>query len=271
MATYAIGDIQGCFDPFQRLLEKIRFDPGIDRLWLVGDLVNRGPASLQVLRWTYQHRDSITAVLGNHDLHLLARAAGVRGPKSKDTLDGVLRADDRDELIDWLSGLPFFVTQGQHAMVHAGLMPSWTVERAAELAREMGEELQGPNHRRVLAAIYSGTTPDWNDALQPPERWASLAGVFTRLRTCTLDGRARYDFSGTLWQLPMGHVPWFVFPNRRSDTHTVVCGHWAALGLHLEPGISALDSGCVWGGPLTALRLEDAEIIQEKCEKEKPA
>ena len=267
MATYVIGDIQGCFDPFQRLLEKIQFDPGKDRLWLVGDLVNRGPASLDVLRWAYQHRDSITAVLGNHDLHLLARAAGVRGPKPKDTLDAVLQADDREELLDWLSSCPLFVSHGRHAMVHAGLMPSWTVERAAELARELEAELRGPNQRRVLADIYSAAAPEWNDSLAAPERWASLAAIFTRLRTCTLDGRARYDFSGSLWQLPVGHVPWFVFPGRRSETHTIVCGHWAALGLHLEPGVFALDSGCVWGGSLTALRLEDAEIFRLRCEQ----
>jgi bis(5'-nucleosyl)-tetraphosphatase (symmetrical) len=267
MATYAIGDIQGCFDPFARLLEKIRFDPASDRLWLTGDLVNRGPQSLEVLRWTYQHRDSVTSVLGNHDLHLLAIAVGVRDSKSKDTVDDVLKAPDRDELLDWLRSRPLFVIEDSFAMVHAGLLPCWTVERAAELAGELENELRAPRHKKVLDAIYSSGSPEWSDALEPPKRWSALANVFTRLRTCTLSGKARYDFSGTLWQLPPGHLPWFVYPGRRSESHTIICGHWAALGLHLEPQVAALDSGCVWGGCLTAMRLEDREIFQENCAK----
>ena len=268
MPTYAIGDIQGCFADFQRLLERIVFDPASDRLWLTGDLVNRGPQSLEVLRWAFLHRDTTTTVLGNHDLHLLGLAAGVRDPKSKDTVGDVLEAPDRDELLDWLRSRPLFVVEGRYAMVHAGLLPSWSIERAAELARELEAELQGPRHKKVLAAIYNGRGPEWSDQLRPPERWCALANVFTRLRTCTLSGQARYDFSGSLWQLPSGHVPWFLFPGRRSETHTMLCGHWAALGLHLEPGVIALDSGCVWGGALTALRLEDLEVFQEPCKPE---
>jgi bis(5'-nucleosyl)-tetraphosphatase (symmetrical) len=265
MASYAIGDIQGCFGALKRLLAQIEFDAGKDRLWLTGDLVNRGPKSLEVLRWAYQHRDSITAVLGNHDLHLLALAAGVRDAKSKDTVDEVLEARDRNELLDWLRGRPFFFVEGGRAMVHAGLLPSWSVERAAQLARELEGELQGPRHKKALQAIYCGGSPEWSDALAPPERWCALANIFTRLRTCNLGGKPRYDFSGPLRQLPPGHVPWFAFPGRRSETHAMVCGHWAALGLHMEPGVVALDSGCVWGGALTALRLEDLEIFQESC------
>lgn len=265
MATYAIGDIQGCFDPFARLLERIQFNPANDRLWLTGDLVNRGPQSLEVLRWAYQHRDSLTVVLGNHDLHLLAIAAGVRDSKSKDTVDDVLEASDRAELLDWLRCRPLFVVEGSYAMVHAGLLPCWTVERAAELARELEDELRGSRYKKALNAIYSSGSPEWSDALEPPNRWSALANIFTRLRTCTLSGKARYDYSGTLWQLPLGHLPWFVFPGRRSQSHTIICGHWAALGLHLEPGVAALDSGCVWGGSLTAMRLDDLEIFQESC------
>jgi bis(5'-nucleosyl)-tetraphosphatase (symmetrical) len=267
MATYAIGDIQGCFDALERLLAQIEFDPRQDRLWLSGDLVNRGPQSLEVLRWAREHGDSITAVLGNHDLHLLALAAGVRDRKSKDTVDDVLDARDRSDLLDWLRSRPFFVVEGPHAMVHAGLLPSWTVERAAQLARELETELQGPRRKKALEAIYAGGSPEWSDGLEPPERWCALANIFTRLRTCTLNGKARYDFSGPLQQVPPGHVPWFAFPGRRSETHTIVCGHWAALGLHLEPGVVALDSGCVWGGALTALRLEDYAIFQQSCAK----
>jgi bis(5'-nucleosyl)-tetraphosphatase (symmetrical) len=267
MATYAIGDIQGCFDALKRLLGQIAFDPAKDRLWLTGDLVNRGSQSLEVLRWAHHHRDSITTVLGNHDLHLLALAAGVRDPKSRDTVDDVLDAPDRNELIEWLRSRPLFVMEGKHAMVHAGLLPCWTVERAAELARELESELQGPRHKKALEAVYCGGSPEWSDTLEPPERWCALANIFTRLRTCTLSGKARYDYAGPLQQVPPGHVPWFAFPGRCSVTHTIICGHWAALGLHLEPGVVALDSGCVWGGALTALRLEDFEIFQETCAK----
>jgi bis(5'-nucleosyl)-tetraphosphatase (symmetrical) len=267
MATYAIGDIQGCFAASQRLIGKIGFDPANDRLWLVGDLVNRGPESLQVLRWAYQNRHSITAVLGNHDLHLLALAAGVRDPKSKDTMDDILDAPDRDELLGWLRRRPFLVVESEYAMVHAGLLPSWSVERAVQLAGELERELQGPRPKKALEAIYSGDTPEWNDALEPPARWCALANIFTRLRTCTLRGKARYDFSGPLRQVPLGHVPWFSVPGRRSETHTIVCGHWAALGLYLEPRLLAIDSGCVWGGALTAVRLDDREVFQERCAK----
>jgi bis(5'-nucleosyl)-tetraphosphatase (symmetrical) len=267
MATYAIGDIQGCFAAFERLLERIRFDPHGDRLWLVGDLVNRGPQSLEILRWAYQHRDAVTAVLGNHDLHLLARAAGVREPKSRDTVDEVLEAPDSAELLDWLRHRPFLVTDGQYAMVHAGLLPSWTVEQAAQLARELESALQGPQYDRVIESIYSGVSADWSETLDPSRRWSALADVFTRLRICTLEGQPRYDFAGPLDQIPQGCLPWFAFPQRRSTSHKIICGHWAALGLYCEPGLFALDSGCVWGGELTALRLDDEQIIRQPCGK----
>jgi bis(5'-nucleosyl)-tetraphosphatase (symmetrical) len=265
MATYAIGDIQGCFEPLQRLLKKIQFTAINDRLWLVGDLVNRGPDSLKVLRWAYQQRDSITMVLGNHDLHLLALAAGIRDVKSKDTIDEVLDAPDRNALLEWLRGRPFFVAERDYAMVHAGLLPAWTVERALELSRELEIALQGRRSKEILEAIYAGCAPAWSDKLEPPERWCALANIFTRLRTCTLRGRPRYDYSGPLRQVPLGHVPWFAVPGRLSETHNIVCGHWAALGLYLEPRLLAIDSGCVWGGALTAIRLGDREVFQTQC------
>jgi bis(5'-nucleosyl)-tetraphosphatase (symmetrical) len=265
MATYAIGDIQGCFATFERLLQRVEFDPGRDRLWLVGDLVNRGPQSLEVLRWAHRHRDAVEAVLGNHDLHLLACAAGLRKPRPKDTVADVLAAPDRDELLDWLRRRPFFFTQGPYVMVHAGLLPAWSVHEAEQLARELEAALGGPDSDRVLAAIYSESPPEWSDSLEPPQRWCALANVFTRLRICTLDGRPRLDFSGSLEQVPQKHLPWFDFPGRRSASHTIVCGHWAALGFYRAHGLYALDSGCVWGGALTALRLDDEEVIQQPC------
>lgn len=265
MATYAIGDIQGCFLAFERLLSKIRFAPGSDHLWLVGDLVNRGPQSLEVLRRVHRLRDSMTVVLGNHDLHLLASAWGARETKSKDSLDDILTAPDRDKLLEWLCHCPFVVGTEHYVMVHAGLLPSWTVEKALDLSRELESALQSPQRKLVLDAMYAGTDPEWKDSLEPPDRWTALANAFTRLRVCGYDGRPRFDFSGPLKALPPGRVPWFAFPGRQSATHTVVCGHWAALGLHLEPNVLALDSGCVWGGALTALRLEDRQLFQVSC------
>jgi bis(5'-nucleosyl)-tetraphosphatase (symmetrical) len=263
VATYAVGDIQGCYEPFRRLLDRIAFEPTRDRLWLVGDLVNRGPRSLDVLRWAREHDDCVTCVLGNHDLHLLARASGHRGGKKGDTLDEILAAPRRDELLDWLRGRPLLHREDTTVLVHAGLLPAWTVDHAQALAHELEAALQGPDHRRTLGAIYSRGSTGWRDDLAPPARWRTLAAVFTRLRTIGPDGRASYDFAGPPDEAPAGARPWFVMPGRRSADHTVVFGHWAALGLHLAPGVVGLDSGCVWGGALSAVRLPDLAVFQE--------
>jgi bis(5'-nucleosyl)-tetraphosphatase (symmetrical) len=268
MATYAIGDIQGCFGQLQRLLILIAFNPAQDRLWLVGDLVNRGPDSLDVLRWAYQHRDVITAVLGNHDLHALAVAAGIRSVKPKDTVDDLMTAPDRDELLAWLRHRPVLHCSGGFTMVHAGLLPAWTLEDAARYARELEAALRGPGYPAVLEAVYAGGPENPDETSDPVLRTAALANVFTRLRVCARDGTPRYDFAGSLRQIPEDRQPWFAFPGRRSAAGKIIFGHWAALGLHVAPGLFALDSGCVWGGALTALRLDDEGILQVLCSQQ---
>ena len=263
MPTYAIGDIQGCYRTLRRLLKRIRFDDGGDRLWLVGDLVNRGPRSLKVLRWVREQGDRVTTVLGNHDLHLLGRAYETRAPKSRDTLDPVLEAPDRTELIDWLRRRPLLHREGEFVLLHAGLLPSWSLERAAELAREVETILAGPSPGRLLRALVEARPPGWREGLGPEDRWRVTVQALTRLRTCRDDDRVCEGFSGAPEEAPEGCQPWFVRRDDHAAGLTVVCGHWATLGLKLQPGLMALDSGCVWGRELTAVRLEDREVFQE--------
>jgi len=264
VATYAIGDVQGCFEPLQRLLQRIAFDPDRDRLWLAGDLVNRGPGSLEVLRWARGLGPRLTAVLGNHDLHLLSAALGARPPKPRDTLEPVLSAPDRDELLAWVRGLPLLHREGDRVMVHAGLLPAWSVAEAEELAREAEAAIRGPGLADLLAGL--GDAPSaWSPDLPPAARVRLTIVALTRLRTCTADGVIEPEFSGPPDGAPPGRLPWFEVPGRRSADATVVFGHWAALGLHRAPGVVGLDSGCVWGGALTAVRLEDEAVFQVAC------
>ena len=263
MSTYAIGDIQGCHRTLQRLLERIRFDADVDRLWLTGDLVNRGPRSLEVLRWTRDQGDRVVTVLGNHDLHLLGRAFETRAPKSRDTMDEVLGASDRGELIQWLRQRPLLHREGDFVLVHAGLLPSWTLERARQLAREVEMVLGGPRPERLLQALVASRPPAWREDLDTEDRWRVAVQSFTRLRTCRDDGRVCEGFSGSPKRAPEGCHPWFELRDDHSAGLSVVCGHWATLGLRVQPGVMAIDTGCVWGGALTAVRLEDQEIFQE--------
>ncbi len=263
-----MGDLQGCSEPFRRLRERIGFRPGRDRLWLVGDLVNRGPDSLGVLRWVRRHAEDVTAVLGNHDLHLLATAAGRRRPGKRDTLAPVLAADDRDDLLAWLAGLPLLHREprdagGEHVLVHAGLHPRWTVDDAEEHAREVEAALGADGGAAVWEALALKGAPAWSDGLAGTARLASALAVLTRYRTCTPDGAPCEGFNGPPAEAPAGCVPWFEVEDRASRDATVVFGHWAALGFHRGPGVLALDSGCVWGGALTAVRLEDGEVFRE--------
>jgi bis(5'-nucleosyl)-tetraphosphatase (symmetrical) len=265
MARYAIGDIQGCMASLERLLALIDFRPHADQIWLVGDLVNRGPRSLDVLRWARELGSSLTCVLGNHDLHLLARAAGASGPKKLDTLDEVLAAPDRDQLIDWLRHRPLFHVDPKYALVHAGLHPRWSVGDAEARAGEIERELRGPSWRPFLAQLGHGTPPRWDDRLGGSDRWRAILAYLVRARTLKPDGRVEPDFDGPPAQAPAGCVPWFAFPQPAWATHTAVFGHWAALGLDIGPRHAALDTGCVWGKSLTALRLEDRMVFQVKA------
>ena len=261
MATYAIGDIQGCFKSLGRLLDHIAFDPHKDRLWLVGDLVNRGPDSLATLRFIKSLGSAAYPVLGNHDLFLLAAAEDIVELRPKDTIQDILGADDRSELTEWLRQQPLHRREGQFFMVHAGLLPQWTIEEASRLAREAEKVLSGPNYTTLLHELFHGSTPQWDPALKGMERLVSITRVFTRLRTTTRAGEMS-SYSGPPDEAPAGFLPWFRIPNRRSGDATLITGHWAALGLHIEPNILAIDSGCVWGRQLTAVRLEDRTIHQ---------
>jgi bis(5'-nucleosyl)-tetraphosphatase (symmetrical) len=262
MARYAIGDIQGCMDSLERLLALLPLDPGHDQLWLVGDLVNRGPRSLDVLRWARRHQAYVTCVLGNHDLHLLARAAGAPA-KKRDTLDEILGAPDRDELIDWLRSRPLVHVEDRFILVHAGLHPSWTAELGRQLAAELEAELAGKDWRKLVAAM-DGAIPPWRPDLEGEARLRAILSYLVRVRTCHPDGRVEPSFDGPPAQAPAGCIPWFDLPSPRWRTHVPVFGHWASLGLDVEPGHIALDSGCVWGKSLSAIRLDDGQVFQVK-------
>lgn len=249
----------------ERLLALIAFSPARDELWLVGDLVNRGPRSLDVLRWAASMGAAVTCVLGNHDLHLLARAAGTAEAKKRDTLDEVLEAPDRDRLIDWLRQRPFFHHDGPLAMVHAGLHPRWTIAEARALAGELERELRGPAWRAFLASLGKGRPPRWTEKLGGSDRWRALLAYFVRVRACYPDGRVEPDYDGVPADAPSGCLPWFRLPDPAWATHTVVFGHWAALGLDLGPRHIAVDTGCVWGRSLTAVRLDDRMVFQIKA------
>jgi bis(5'-nucleosyl)-tetraphosphatase (symmetrical) len=265
MATYAIGDIQGCFDELQALLQAFRFDRANDRLWFVGDLVNRGPASLATLRFVRELGDRAVVVLGNHDLHLLALAHGYAKARKDDTLDEVLAAPDRDELLDWLRRRPMIHAAGDTVLVHAGLLPQWDIAAAQSLAREVETELRGRRHEKFLETLY-GSRPDrWADDLSGADRLRVVVNAMTRLRFCTRDGVMEFQTKGETTQAPRGYMPWFDVPGRKSTRSTIVCGHWSALGLRVSPKLLALDSGCVWGGQLSAIRLEDRRLYQVSC------
>lgn len=265
MAIYAVGDIQGCYVELQQLLEKIHFDPAQDKVWLVGDLVNRGPDSLAVLRFVKSLGDSAMTVLGNHDLHLLAVAAGVAELHRSDTLDELLQAPDCDELLTWLRQQRLMYAEGDHVMVHAGLLPQWNVQQAAQLAREVETALRGDNHVEFLAHMYGNTPNVWDDKLTGYKRLRVITNVFTRMRICSAQGEMEFKFKGEVEKIPADYLPWFDVPQRASQDATVIFGHWSALGLRVTRNIIALDTGCLWGGPLTAMRLDNREIIQVQC------
>ncbi len=265
MATYAVGDIQGCYVELQRLLEQMRFDPIQDRLWLVGDLVNRGPGSLEVLRLVKSLGDCAITVLGNHDLHLLAVAEGAAEPHRSDTLDEVLNAPDRAELLHWLRHQRLLHAENTHVLVHAGLLPQWSVAQAAALASEVETALRGDDYAVFLSCMYGNTPHGWDDGLTGYKRLRVITNAFTRMRICTPQGEMEFKFKGEEKYIPQGYLAWFEVPGRASADATMVCGHWSALGLKVEQHIIALDTGCLWGGPLTAIRLEDRKLFQVTC------
>ena len=265
MATYAIGDIQGCFDELRRLVESFAFNPARDRIWFVGDLVNRGPKSLDVLRYVRALGERAVTVLGNHDLHLLVVAEGLGKPRHDDTLGEVLAAPDRAELLDWLRYRPMVHREGDHLMVHAGLLPAWDEARAEQLAREVETSLRGPAHRDFLRHLYGSQPDHWSEDLAGADRTRVIVNAMTRMRFCDSAGIMEFQTKGESTAAPAGYLPWFEAPGRAATRSTIVCGHWSALGVKLTPKLLMLDSGCVWGRNLTAIRLEDRRLFQVGC------
>jgi len=271
MATYVIGDIQGCYASFLSLLDKIKFDASRDRLWLVGDLINRGHGSLEVLRWVYQHRALVVTILGNHDLHALAIAEGVTQSRRGDTLQRLLAAPDCEELLGWLRHQAIIHAEDGYLMVHAGLLPQWTAKKAKDLAAEVEAALRNPDYRDFLTKMYGNQPDQWNKKLAGMERLRVITNAMTRMRICTVHGQMEFKFKGEPADIPQGYLPWFDVPGRKSADTTVICGHWSALDLLLRDDLYALDSGCLWGGKLTALRLQDRRVFQVSCAPEDSA
>lgn len=268
MTLYAIGDIQGCAQPFEELLRKLRFRPSRDRLWLVGDLVNRGPDSLGVLRRVMALGRSVVTVLGNHDLHLLATVAGRRALSPGDTFHDVLSAPDADDIVDWLRHRPLLHhdARNKRVLVHAGIPPVWTVQQARAAAHEIEELLRGRRWRYSLRNMYGNEPAVWSPDLTAEERRRFTINALTRMRYCDRDGRLDLTESGPPGSQREGLVPWFDVPERRAAGTRIVFGHWAALGLLRRRDITALDTGCVWGNRLTALRLDGpARPVQTRC------
>ena len=254
MTRHAIGDVQGCYTELRALLHRIGFSIDRDRLWFVGDLVNRGPDSLEVLRFVRSLGDNAVAVLGNHDLHLLALAAGSGRPRRSDTLDAILSASDRDRLLEWLTTRPLAHLEGGDLLLHAGVVPQWTVQMTLALAREVEYALQH-TPRELFHNLYGDEPDRWRPDLAGTDRLRFIINVLTRMRVCTRDGRVNLEIKGkppedgSVWR------PWFDVERLTGETR-VICGHWSALGLLVRPDVVALDTGCVWGGALTAFDLD---------------
>jgi bis(5'-nucleosyl)-tetraphosphatase (symmetrical) len=268
MAVYAIGDIQGCYDELQALLAQLAFDPAQDRLWFAGDLVNRGPKSLETLRYVRELGDAAVTVLGNHDLHLIAAASG-HAPKNDDhTLDAVLTAPDRDELIEWLCHRPLLhhdATLG-FTLLHAGLPPQWDLALAQACASEVEAVLRGPRRQEFLERMYGNKPRKWKQDLAGIDRLRFITNCFTRMRFCDKKGRLDLKSKGAPGSQPPGQMPWFSVPGRASRDLNIVFGHWSTLGECNEPGVYPIDTGCLWGGTLTALRIDETpQRISQPC------
>lgn len=270
MATYAIGDIQGCYDDLRRLLDRIGFDRSRDRLWFVGDLVNRGPDSARVLRFVRSLGERALVVLGNHDLHLLALGAGNERHAGKSNLEDVLEAPDRDELLAWLRSRPVmhFDESKGFALLHAGLPPQWDLVQALACARELEAALQGPDHETLLQQMYGNEPSLWSPDLTGMDRLRFITNSLTRLRYCDADGRLALAEKALPGRQPPHLMPWFAVPGRASADVRILFGHWSTLGYHVAHNTWALDSGCLWGGRLTALRVrrkKPMEPIAVEC------
>ncbi len=265
MATYVIGDLQGCYATLTALLAQLRYRRANDSLWFVGDIVNRGPGSLECLRFVASPAMRTSVVLGNHDLHLLARAEGLVKAGRLDTLDEILSASDAPRLIDWLRRQKLLHVDGRNAMVHAGLLPSWSWQQARALAREVEARLRGPQYRRYLASMYGDEPTTWRPDLSSTARFRFCVNVFTRMRAIAANGAIDLRYKGPVDSMPPELMPWFDVPTVRRADRKIYAGHWSAIGLTKRTHVLSLDTGCVWGNTLTAVRLEDGKIFQEPC------
>ena len=274
MATYLIGDIQGCGNSFEQLLQHISFSPSRDTIYLLGDLINRGPNSAQVLRRCIELGSAAKPLLGNHDLHLLATAHGVRQPGRRDTLQDILHANDRDVLLQWIAQQPLarYLTNDKNQsllMVHAGVLPQWDLPTVLTLADEVHQIIKGPDLSDFLMHMYGNTPETWNVHLTGHDRWRVIVNALTRIRFCNAEGKMDFDSSESAAAAPAGLMPWFDCPNRKTEEVTIAFGHWSTLGLLLRPNLIALDTGCVWGGCLSAMEIgsdfTERTLHQVKC------
>ena len=265
MATFAIGDVQGCYDQLMRLLERAGYDERRDVLWFVGDLVNRGPQSLATLRFVKGLGHRAVTVLGNHDLNLLAVAEGIRKPHRDDTDGDILAAPDREELLAWLRRQKMLHVENGYAMVHAGLLPQWTIAQAATLAGEVEAALRAPGYRQFLRDMYGNEPVRWRDDLSGSARLRVVVNAMARMRLTTPDGALELSYKMGLDRVPPGYLPWYDAPQRASRDTTILFGHWASHGVIVREDVVCLDSGCVWGRALSALRLEDRRLMSCDC------
>ncbi len=265
MTTYAIGDLQGCCDQLEALLDKIHASCAHPQFVFVGDLVNRGPKSLATLYLIRALGDSARTVLGNHDLHLLAAAHDIRKPSRSDTIHDILEAPDRDALLDWLRNQPLALAVENHLIVHAGVLPQWTVQQTLSLSAEVEQVLRGPHWVTFLREMYGNAPARWSDNLKGADRLRCIVNALTRIRFCTAEGEMDFSKADGPDNAPPGYLPWFDVPDRKTEDASIVCGHWSSLGLMLRKNVMAIDTGCVWGGKLTALKLDDGSIIQVDC------
>lgn len=258
MPTYVIGDLQGCYDELQQLLELIQFNPDNDRLWFVGDLVNRGPQSVECLRFVKALGNTAITVLGNHDLSLLATAEGLRKTSRKDTLNCILKAPDRDELLHWLRKQPLihYDAELNYSMVHAGLAPQWTIEQARELASEVSSLLRGDDYCLLLQNMYGDEPTLWSESLKGMDKYRFTINAFTRIRYCTTSGALELNTKDSPQNPKADLIPWFDLSWRESRNEKILFGHWSTLGCINQNNVYSLDSGCVWGGHLSALRID---------------
>lgn len=267
MARYIVGDIQGCFAELQQLLKLISYNPQHDQLFLLGDLVNRGPESLNVLRWAMREQSHVRIVLGNHDLHLLACFHNHVQMHKLDTLADVLVAPDVHILLEWLRCQPLLIVQHDVLITHAGIPPDWDERLAIELAEEVSATLAGPDYLWLLSKMYGNKPRVWSEGLERIERLRLAINGLTRLRMVNDYGEMDFKFKGELGKEPWSLCPWFDYPSRKLAGRKIACGHWSALGLMLRDDVWSLDTGCVWGGKLTAIRLEDGQLYQVPAQR----